>query len=200
VRVHELKCWPEPFQATWDGGKTHEVRVDDRGYRAGDRLLLREYDPTRAGYTGREVLADVTYVTGGGTFGLALELAVLSTRVVSRTSSGPAVVLDNTRSLAGAWTAWDVLRRAVEADVRLNAAGVAAPDERCGVARVERPRGARVGGEAPSPRDRLFEAVQEYALAWEEGDSREVGRARSAVAEAVDDYERHVRDSEAASH
>jgi hypothetical protein len=44
-RTHELKCWPEPFQAILDGRRRFEFRRDDRGYAVGDILDLREWDP-----------------------------------------------------------------------------------------------------------------------------------------------------------
>jgi hypothetical protein len=83
VRVHDLKCWPGPFRATQAGEKTHEVRVNDRGYQVGDRLRLTELDPTDyVTLTGHQVLVDVTYVTPGGTVGLPANVVVMSTRLV----------------------------------------------------------------------------------------------------------------------
>jgi len=46
---HILKCWPGPFAAVLDGSKRFEYRVDDRGYRVGDILHLREYVPSDDG-------------------------------------------------------------------------------------------------------------------------------------------------------
>ncbi len=42
--IHELKCWPEFFDAIEDGDKTFEVRVNDRGFQKGDVLLLKRWD------------------------------------------------------------------------------------------------------------------------------------------------------------
>lgn len=92
---HELKTWPGPFNATWDGEKVHEVRLDDRagGFNRGDLVVLREWVPSvarsRAGYTGREVHAIVTHVTLGPDFGLPKGLAVLSVRAHGKRSDGP---------------------------------------------------------------------------------------------------------------
>lgn len=49
-RIHELKCWPEPFDAIRDGRKRFEYRRDDRGFSVGDILRLRKWDPSRRYY------------------------------------------------------------------------------------------------------------------------------------------------------
>jgi hypothetical protein len=59
---HELKTWPEFFQAIYSGSKTFEIRENDREFAYGDTLLLKEYDPKRDYFTGREVEVDVKYV------------------------------------------------------------------------------------------------------------------------------------------
>lgn len=62
MTIHELKSWPEWFDATVSGRKTFDVRINDRGFTVGDRLLLREWNPESEQYTGRSALFDVTYV------------------------------------------------------------------------------------------------------------------------------------------
>lgn len=44
---HELKTWPVYFEALWSGRKRFEVRKNDRGFKTGDRLVLKECDPDR---------------------------------------------------------------------------------------------------------------------------------------------------------
>lgn len=61
--THELKILPGYFAAVISGAKTFEVRKDDRPYKPGDVLALREYDG--AVYTGRTCNADVLYVLRG---------------------------------------------------------------------------------------------------------------------------------------
>lgn len=90
--VHELKCWPEPFEAIRSGIKRHEIRRFDRPFLAGDALLLREFNPTwveihrdvekvQPGYTGRELYARVLYITAPGTWGIPEGICVMSIRV-----------------------------------------------------------------------------------------------------------------------
>lgn len=45
MRTHELKTWPEPFEATQRGDKLFEFRRDDRGFAVGDVLVLKKWDP-----------------------------------------------------------------------------------------------------------------------------------------------------------
>lgn len=62
MTTHYLKTWPEPFNASLGGLKPFEVRVDDRGFAAGDTLCLQEWDPYGKAYTGRELMRRVTCV------------------------------------------------------------------------------------------------------------------------------------------
>lgn len=66
MKSHELKCWPRPFQATWDGIKLFELRKNDREFEVGDELLLREYDIDTEQYLNRSVKADITYISHCG--------------------------------------------------------------------------------------------------------------------------------------
>ena len=45
---HELKTWPEFFEAVRERKKTFELRHNDRNYKVSDHLRLREFDPCRA--------------------------------------------------------------------------------------------------------------------------------------------------------
>lgn len=116
MTIHDLKTWPEPFAAVLDGRKTYEIRVDDRGFKVGDRLRLKEWDrrpydvgfcrrsplcsrmldhggrcdsDSHADYTGREILVDVTYLTLGGAWGLPAGLCVLAIRKVEHVKETP---------------------------------------------------------------------------------------------------------------
>lgn len=69
--THEVKTWPEWFEATRSGVKPFDVRIDDRdgGYAVGDRLWQREWNPAANDgdglYTGRDGMYDITYVLAG---------------------------------------------------------------------------------------------------------------------------------------
>lgn len=78
VQVHELKTWPGFFQSVWDGDKRAELRKDDRGFEVGDFLVLREYDPVTAEYSGRRFLAEISHIVRESQFGLAPGFAMLS--------------------------------------------------------------------------------------------------------------------------
>lgn len=60
--THELKTWPDYYKYLVDGSKTFEFRRNDRGFKVGDVLHLREWEPTFERYTGREMYRRVTYV------------------------------------------------------------------------------------------------------------------------------------------
>lgn len=62
---HFLKILPGYYEAIDCGTKTFEVRYDDRNYKQGDILHLREWDGS---YTGREVTVEVTYLISDNRF------------------------------------------------------------------------------------------------------------------------------------
>lgn len=57
---HDLKILPVYFQAVWDGRKTFELRKDDRDYKTGDVLVLKEWSEGK--YTGSALCVKVTCV------------------------------------------------------------------------------------------------------------------------------------------
>lgn len=64
---HELRCWPEYFQAVKRGRKPFEIRKEDaRRFSEGDTLHLREWDPLSSSYTSDEIRVAVSYVLRGG--------------------------------------------------------------------------------------------------------------------------------------
>ena len=51
--THELKISPEYFKAVKSGHKKFELRKDDRNFREGDLITLKEYK--NGPYTGEEI-------------------------------------------------------------------------------------------------------------------------------------------------
>lgn len=65
---YEVKSWPWFFEPMVAGKKLHDMRdKTERPYQVGDRMLLREFDPRGVGYTGREAVAMITYITSNET-------------------------------------------------------------------------------------------------------------------------------------
>jgi hypothetical protein len=77
--IHELKAWPEHFNAVRSGEKKCEVRRADRPYSRGDVLVLQEYvDTADGGFTGEVFAVWITHILRGGQFGIAEDYVVLS--------------------------------------------------------------------------------------------------------------------------
>lgn len=62
---HQLKCWPEPFEAIATKRKLFELRLNDRGFLEGDSVLLKEWEPKTCTYSGRWIFCRVGYVLYG---------------------------------------------------------------------------------------------------------------------------------------
>ena len=59
--IHELKILPEYFNEVQSHNKQFELRKDDRDYRVGDWILLKEFE--NGSYTGRECgCFGITYI------------------------------------------------------------------------------------------------------------------------------------------
>lgn len=65
LNVHALKTWQQPFRQTKDGNKTAEFRKNDRGFKAGDILVLREWNQELMYYTNNEIAVKVQHVMQG---------------------------------------------------------------------------------------------------------------------------------------
>ncbi len=84
--IHELKTHPQFFSMVFAGTKTFEVRKDDRGFKLGDELLLKEFVPKEfyedhlndGKYTGRILHRRIDYILKGGQFGIEKGYVVLS--------------------------------------------------------------------------------------------------------------------------
>lgn len=59
--IHELKILPEYFDPVVSRAKKFELRKDDRGFKVGDLVLLKEWDGSE--YTGRQAgIFIITYI------------------------------------------------------------------------------------------------------------------------------------------
>lgn len=84
--IHELKTHPQFFSMVFAGTKNFEVRKDDRGFKLGDELLLKEFVPkgfyedglNDDKYTGRILHRRIDYILKGGQFGIEEGFVVLS--------------------------------------------------------------------------------------------------------------------------
>jgi hypothetical protein len=61
-RVHDLKTWTCYYRDVATGRKPFEVRLNDRDFRAGDVLRLRDWNVETETYTGHECYRAVSYV------------------------------------------------------------------------------------------------------------------------------------------
>lgn len=87
MTVHNVKCWPNYFDAIERGDKTFDVRRDDRGYQRGDTLVLEKFDPKKNGYVYPthhlsakpfSIKKTISYVLTGGQFGIEPGYVVLA--------------------------------------------------------------------------------------------------------------------------
>jgi hypothetical protein len=75
--VHEVKILPQYFEEVQSGRKTFEYRKDDRGYKAGDIIKLKEYIPETNTFTGNSLEAEITYILKGD-LNITTDYAIMS--------------------------------------------------------------------------------------------------------------------------
>ena len=61
LKTHEFKIGLRFFDLVWDNKKAFELRKDDRGFRTGDAMILREWSK-ETGYTGRYIVSRITSI------------------------------------------------------------------------------------------------------------------------------------------
>ena len=66
---HELKTWPKYFAAVRSGQKRFEIRRNDREFKVGDILVLREFDPSTDTYTGQSEERQITFLLSEEDYG-----------------------------------------------------------------------------------------------------------------------------------
>lgn len=75
MRVHNLKIHSQYFWDVMAGKKTFDVRKNDRNYRVGDALILREWENNN--YSGREMSVRITYMLDDAFVGIIPGYVVL---------------------------------------------------------------------------------------------------------------------------
>lgn len=76
--IHELKTIQPYYELVFMGHKSFEVRKNDRNYKSGDTLILREFNPLTKNYSGRTLARKVDYILEGGQFGIEKDYVVMS--------------------------------------------------------------------------------------------------------------------------
>ena len=83
--MHELKTINPYFNDVWFTLKEFEIRKDDRNFMEDDLLWMREYDPETKEYSGRSMLAKITYILPAGQFeGLSQGYCCIQISVIDR--------------------------------------------------------------------------------------------------------------------
>jgi len=62
MSTHKLKTIQPYFDEVVKGFKTFEVRKNDRDFKTGDIVILKEYDMKTKEYSGMEVWGHITYI------------------------------------------------------------------------------------------------------------------------------------------
>lgn len=69
--THEIKVLPEYFNELVDGNKKFEIRENDRDYKVGDIVYLREWDDDK--FTGNALIVKITYILTAEQFSEGLQ-------------------------------------------------------------------------------------------------------------------------------
>lgn len=59
--IHKLKILPEYFLAAYNEIKQFEIRKNDRDFKVGDYVILKEFDGEE--FTGEKIHGRITYIT-----------------------------------------------------------------------------------------------------------------------------------------
>lgn len=62
MKTIEKKIWSEYFNAVANGDKNFELRLADWDIEVGDTLILKDWNPEKKEYTGRQIVRKVTYL------------------------------------------------------------------------------------------------------------------------------------------
>ena len=70
MKTHEIKVWPSFYSDLVTYKKRFELRLNDRDYREGDLVTLKEWDNITKKYTGASFQVKIDYVLCDTMFGL----------------------------------------------------------------------------------------------------------------------------------
>lgn len=76
--IHELKTINPYFDLIRQGIKNFEVSKNDRDFKRGDEVELKEWNPETKDYSGRMIKAMIGYVLEAGEFGIQEGYCVFS--------------------------------------------------------------------------------------------------------------------------
>lgn len=62
MKIHELKTIPPYYQAVEEGLKNWDLRKDDRDFKVGEFVRLKEYDPVKKVYSGHYLIFRISYI------------------------------------------------------------------------------------------------------------------------------------------
>lgn len=79
IKTHELKIYPQYFNAVIDGTKTFELRKNDRGFEVEDFIQLKEFD--NINYSGRTAFAKILYILDDKFIGLEKGYCILGIKL-----------------------------------------------------------------------------------------------------------------------
>ena len=80
--IHDLKVFTHYFNPIIETKKTFEYRKNDREFKVGDTLLLKEISFENGEYTGRSCMAEVTYILLGGVFHIPSDHCIMSFKLI----------------------------------------------------------------------------------------------------------------------
>ena len=60
--IHELKILPDYYWEVFLGHKTFEIRKNDRDFKTGDMVILKEWNPDSKLYTRNKLTRKIIYI------------------------------------------------------------------------------------------------------------------------------------------
>lgn len=83
MTTHLLKTINPYFDHVLEGRKDFELRKDDRGFKVGELVELREYNPEK-GFSGAVIRKEIKYILRGPVYGLGEGWVILGLKEVKK--------------------------------------------------------------------------------------------------------------------